>query len=586
MNRLISFIENKIMSALITLVVVLFVLSVWEKMAADEAMSLGRAAVQALTLDAPEEGFTLYLRFVVNITLAWAVIRVYIASVGLSFDRFTARRFSRDHTVIIAEGDIADYSARQIGRNNFYLAYDLAVKKANTSKVVFVVQSISDDKRTRLWNCGVKVLDYQKNIQNTLTDAGVSRAKTLLSMRATLDENLAICRVALSPQMKNASLTVFCQVPKQGERRRFNPEFYYDAETLVRFRSFNESQMIARDLLRRFPPDAFSNPLDDAPVNIGLFGFGEIGQAIVEQFARIGHYRNGQKAIISIFANDLEMQWQTVLQELPAIADWLEVRCYECSEKSDFRITREALNGMQRAYVCHINEVVNLRISKALLDLQTEGLAGLQNGPDVIAVDPPGGMVLGDFWTNGSHKGNFHLYSLSSSNVIQQNVESSSLLSGEIDRRAQLLHAAYVEKELIKMKTEAIANVPPYARPWDALPENIRDANRRVADHFEVKVRAIGCKLVPLGTGEEITITMLELEDLAIMEHHRWWADRALNGWKYGPDRDDYKKIHPNMIPYNNLSEADKQKDRDFVLEVVDVFRQEGLIITRGSLNS
>ena len=581
MNRFISFIENKIMIVLITGVAILFVLSIWEKMLADEAMSLGRAAVQALTLDAPEDGFTLYLRFVVNITLAWAVIRVYIASAGLSFDRLVARRFSRDHTVIIAEDDTLDYSARQIGRNNFYLAYDLALNKANTSTVVLVVPSIADDKRTRLWNAGIKVIDYQKNIQNMLIDAGTNRAKTLLSMRASFDENLAICRVALSPQLANESLTVFCQVPTQGERRRFNPEFYYDAKTLVRFRSFNESQMIARDLLRRFPPDAASNPLDDAPVHIGLLGFGEIGQAIVEQFARIGHYRNGQKAVVSIFAKDLEAQWQSVVQELPAIADWLEIRCYECSEKSDFRITREALNGMQRAYVCHINEVVNLRISKALVDLQSDNTEVPQIGLDVVAIDPPGGIVLGDFWANGRHQGHFHLYSLASSNVIQEGGDSSSLLSREIDRRARLLHDAYVEKELAKAAQDPTVQLRPNVRPWEELPENIRDSNRVVADHFEVKVRAIGCVLADADMGNETEITSSELEDLAIMEHNRWWADRALNGWKYGPDRIEAEKIHPNMVPYDSLTEEDKQKDRDFVLGIVNIFRQDGLIVAR-----
>lgn len=584
MNRLVSFVENKVMGALVIGVTILFILSIWEKMVADETMSLGRAAVQALTLDAPEEGFTLYLRFVVNITLAWAVIRVYIASAGLSFDRLIARRFSHDHTVIVAESDTVDYSARQIGRNNFYLAYDLALKIANTSKVVFVVPNISDDKRTRLWNAGIKVLNYQKNIPIMLIDAGTNRATNLFSMRASLDENLAICRVALSSQLANTSLTVFCQVPSQGEKRRFNPEFYYDAETLVRFRSFNEAQMIARDLLRRFPPDAASNPLDDAPIHIGLFGFGEIGQAIIEHFARIGHYRNGQKAIVSIFADDLDIQFKSVAQELPAIADWLEIRCYGSSEKSDVRINSETLDGMRRAYVCHANEVVNLRISKALLDLQSNCFAVPPNGLDVITIDPPGGILLGDFWANSSHKGKFYLYSLASSNLNQVNVESSILLNGEIDRRARLLHEAYVEKELIKLKVDASTQLPPYAKPWDELSENIRDANRRVADHFEVKVRAIGCSLGPIDIGDEVLITVSELEELAIMEHRRWWADRALNGWKYGPERSDPEKIHPNMVPYDALSEADKQKDRDFVLEVISVFREEGLIIMRTGL--
>jgi hypothetical protein len=580
MNRIISFIENKIMAALILAVCILFTLSIWEKMIADDAMSLGRAAVQALTLDAPEEGFTLYLRFVINVTLAWAVIRVYIASVGLSFDRLVASRLSRDHIVIIAEGDIIDYSALQIGRNHFYLAYDLALTTAVTSNVVFVAPSITDDKRMSLWNAGVKVLDYQKDLQKLLSQAGALRAKILVSMRSDLDENIAICRVALSSKYASQSLKVFCQIPTQGERRRFNPEFYFDSETLVRFRSFNESQMIARDLLQQFPPDAMTTPLDDAPIHIGLFGFGEIGQAIVEQLARIGHYRNGKKPIVSIFAKDLDSQWEFVLQELPAIVDWLDIRCYDCSEKSDFSIDNQCINTMTRAYICHVNEVINLRLSKALVDLQLGGLTDERSGFDIVAIDPLGGMILEDFWVTGNHNGRFQLYSLGSRRMTQVQI-GSSLLTEDTDRRARSLHNAYVEKELAKLGAENSLPLASFVKPWDELPENIRDTNRRVADHFEVKVRAIGCILASVDCGDEIELTASELEILAIMEHRRWWADRALNGWKYGAKRQDAQKIHPNMVAYEVLSEADKQKDRDFVIEVIDIFRHEGMVIAR-----
>lgn len=580
MNRIISFIENKIMTVLILGVCILFALSIWEKMIADDAMSLGRASVQALTLDAPEDGFTLYLRFIINITLAWAVIRVYIASVGLSFDRLLARRFSRAHTIIIAEGDVIDYPAQQIVRNNFYFAYDLALAKAGTSSVVFVAQSIGDDKRTVLWDAGVKVLDYQKDIWEMLTQAGASRATTLISMRSDLDENIAICRVALSSKFASQPLTVFCQIPTQGERRRFNPEFYFDSKTLVRLRSFNESQMIARDLLQQFPPDTTTNWLDDSPIHIGLFGFGEIGQAIVEQLARIGHYRNGKKPIVSVFAKDLDTQWGFVQRELPAIGDWLDIRCYDCSEKSDFRMDKECVRGMRIAYVCHVNEVINLRLSKALVELQLGSLINEYSSFDIVAIDPFGGMILEDFWTTGDHNGRFHLYSLGGPRTTQGHI-GRSLLTEDTDRRARFLHNAYVEKELAKLGSENSPELGSFVKPWDELPENIRDANRRVADHFEVKVRAIGCVLCSVDDGDEVEMTASELEILAIMEHGRWWADRALNGWKYGPKREDVEKIHPNMVPYEKLSEADKQKDRDFVIEVITVFRHEGLVVAR-----
>ncbi|MCK0165637.1 RyR domain-containing protein [Marinobacter sp. S6332] len=583
MNRLISFFENKIIIGLIIGVCILFVLTIREKMILDETMSLWRAAVLEFTLSESEDGYGLYLAFLIKVTLAWAVIRIYVASAGLSFDRFSARRFSRDHVIIIAESNIVDFPTSQIGRNNFYLAFDLALNMSKRSGVVFVAPSVSDDTRARLWSAGVKVLDYQKNIPSLLRDAGTKRAKKLVAMRSELDENIAICRVALAPEFSEPSLKLYCQIPTQSEMRRFNPEFYYDAETLVRFRSFNESQMIARDLLRSFPPDQNIAPLEEAAVHIGLFGFGEIGQAIVEQFARVGHYRSGKKAIVSIFAKDLKEQWQMLLQAFPNIEDWLEIRLHECSEKSDFRIEEEELRGMIRAYVCHINEVVNLRLSKTLVDYSLDAEADLSESLDVVAIDPPGGTVLSDFWVHGRHNGKFHSYSLANMTPEQSDSVDKTLISEEVDRRARLLHEAYVAKEQSKAEQRGEPLLP-NVKSWEDLKENVRDSNRRVADHFEVKVRALGCHLVPRNAGNEAVITSEDLEMLAEMEHNRWWADRALNGWTYGQQRDDRKKVHPNMVPYEALSESDKQKDRDFVLEVAKVFRHEGLIISEKDL--
>jgi adenylate cyclase len=39
-------------------------------------------------------------------------------------------------------------------------------------------------------------------------------------------------------------------------------------------------------------------------------------------------------------------------------------------------------------------------------------------------------------------------------------------------------------------------------------------------------------------------------------------AQRAKNGWRYGVPRDDARKLHPLMMPYRDLPEAEKEKDR------------------------
>jgi hypothetical protein len=57
------------------------------------------------------------------------------------------------------------------------------------------------------------------------------------------------------------------------------------------------------------------------------------------------------------------------------------------------------------------------------------------------------------------------------------------------------------------------------------------------------------------------------LELLAKNNHENWAAQRLSEGWKYGPRRSDIKKEHPGLIPYEELSESEKEYDRITVTE-------------------
>lgn len=52
------------------------------------------------------------------------------------------------------------------------------------------------------------------------------------------------------------------------------------------------------------------------------------------------------------------------------------------------------------------------------------------------------------------------------------------------------------------------------------------------------------------------------VEQLAEHVHDVWAAQRMADGWSYGPTRDDDKKHHPCLIPYDQLPEAEKTYDR------------------------
>ena len=51
-------------------------------------------------------------------------------------------------------------------------------------------------------------------------------------------------------------------------------------------------------------------------------------------------------------------------------------------------------------------------------------------------------------------------------------------------------------------------------------------------------------------------------EALAENSHDRWAIERQSEGWTYGPERDDAKLESPDMVPYAQLPESEKQYDR------------------------
>ena len=67
-----------------------------------------------------------------------------------------------------------------------------------------------------------------------------------------------------------------------------------------------------------------------------------------------------------------------------------------------------------------------------------------------------------------------------------------------------------------------------------------------------------------------IDISKIELSDdlLSLTEkiaenvHDNWALARIESGWTYGEVRDDEKKTTPCLVPYGELSEAEKEYDR------------------------
>lgn len=69
---------------------------------------------------------------------------------------------------------------------------------------------------------------------------------------------------------------------------------------------------------------------------------------------------------------------------------------------------------------------------------------------------------------------------------------------------------------------------------------------------------------LPVDTGNVHLPEAMEIlvEELAKNVHEVWARARISQGWKYGPTRNDELKTHPGLVPYEELSENEKDYDR------------------------
>jgi hypothetical protein len=108
---------------------------------------------------------------------------------------------------------------------------------------------------------------------------------------------------------------------------------------------------------------------------------------------------------------------------------------------------------------------------------------------------------------------------------------------------AQVIHAANHALQLIQRD-------PQPSKPWEECSAEMR-AN------VISGVRAVQAGLTPPES------------------HERWRSHLAGQGWRHGPVKDDQAKTHPCMLPWADLPEHQRDKDRLFAAIVAALTREE-----------
>lgn len=121
---------------------------------------------------------------------------------------------------------------------------------------------------------------------------------------------------------------------------------------------------------------------------------------------------------------------------------------------------------------------------------------------------------------------------------------------------------------------------------WEELSDFLKHSNLAAADHLLTKVRlllpeedirALTPELCARAANAYEALDPAGVERCRRIEHSRWSLFHALYNWHYSPVRDNVERRHPMLLPYDQLSQAEREKDDNAWLQL-RVLAERGII--------
>ncbi|MCF7859114.1 MAG: hypothetical protein K9N07_07310 [Candidatus Cloacimonetes bacterium] len=285
-------------------------------------------------------------------------------------------------------------------------------------------------------------------------------------------------------------------------------------------------------------------------VHLVIIGFGQMGQALAAQAARICHYANGQKTKITVIDDRDSVKKMQIfsshcfLNRIPDVEFELLNQSAEETATRDFLINLiQDEKQITTIVVCISDPDESISVALSLpqqvqdadipILIRQETRCGLS---DLVAK-----LMKDKKWKDIRFFGMLH--------------ECFGL-----DRRTDILPRQAHE---IYRQSYGENSIP----AWEELSESLRWSNRYQVDSYVELLRSAGYQFVPARETIENDAfdNEEEIEWLAEREHDRWVAEKLMAGWKQADlsgctsdderksRRDNFRMLHTFIVPFNEL---------------------------------
>ncbi len=372
---------------------------------------------------------------------------------------------------------------------------------------------------------------------------------------------------------RSEPLRVFAHIEDRGLWQAMEAWTLTDSSDLdIRVQLFNLYEAAVRLLLDEHPPFTDEDADQRRGPAVLVLGDESIAEILIVNIARL--WRNAReferaRLELTLAGPDAVETCEQLLARYPQL-DWIcRLQAWPIDLDSPTLHKSDYVNEAGAAYVAFRDEAEGLaaalQLARASLPADTITLAinDERLGAARLATDGTGATRIGVF------------------GILSRTLIPDVLLDGLNETLARSMHTSYRRNQLAR---GADPSVPSLA-PWSELAEDLRDSNRAFAYGIPEKMRAIACVIVPTTLVElqdaATIFTPDELETLARQEHERWMRDRIADGWSYGDPRDDARKLHPSLVPYDELSSEEREKDRDAIRDLPRMLAEAGFEIHR-----